>query len=101
MSKLSIEQIKHIANLAKLEFSDKDLEKFSVEFNSILDYISLIKECDTTGIEFEHNLNNFKGEVLQEDVARLSLDREKVLLNATEGRNKSGYIRTSKIVSKD
>lgn len=97
---LTKEEIKHIANLAKLKFSNEEIEKFSDEFNSILDYISQIKECDTTGIEFEHNLNNFRGNVLQEDVTKESLNRDVVLKNATNGRNKNGYIRTSKIVSK-
>lgn len=98
---LTKDEIKHIADLAKLKFTDEELEKFSSEFNSILDYVSLIKECDTTGIEFEHNLDKFKGSVLQEDVAKASLSREEVLKNATNGRNKNGYIRTSKIVSKE
>lgn len=97
---LTTEEIKHIANLAKLKFSDEELEKFSGEFNSILDYISQIKECDTTGIEFEHNLNHFKGNILQEDVAKQSLNRDDLLKNASNGRNKNGYIRTSKIVNK-
>ncbi len=98
---LTKDEIKHIADLAKLKFSDSELEKFSGEFNSILEYVSQIKECDTTGIEFEHNLNHFIGNVLQEDVARESLSTTEVLKNATEGRSKSGYVRTSKIVSKE
>jgi len=98
---LTKEEIKHIADLAKLRFTDEELEKFSGEFNSILDYISQIKECDTTGIEFEHNLDTFDGDVLQEDITRPSLSRDEVLENATNGRSKNGYVRTSKIVSKE
>lgn len=98
---LTKEEIKHIADLAKLSFSDNELEKFAGEFNSILDYVSQIKTCDTTGIEFEHNLNTFKGSVLQEDIQKDSLEEDQVLKNATDGRVKGGYIRTSKIVSKE
>jgi len=101
MTQLSNEEIKHIADLAKLKFTDSGLDKFSAEFNSILEYISQIKECDTTEIEFEHNLHNFKGRVLQEDISRASLPNAEVLKNATEGRSKGGYVRTSKIVSKE
>lgn len=98
---LTPQEIQHIANLAKLKFSDIELKKFSQEFNSILDYVSLIKECDTTGIEFEHHLSGFVGEVLQEDKVVPSLSKEDVLKNATKGRSKNGFIRTSKIVNKD
>ena len=97
---ITTEEIKHIAHLAKLEFSDIELEKFSREFNNILEYVSKIKECDTTGIEFEHNLSNYKGTILQDDVAVASTSREKLLMNATDGRNARGYVKTSKIVSK-
>ncbi len=95
------DQIKHIAKLAKLSLTDNELDKFVGEFNSILDYISMIKECDTTGIEFEHNLQDYQGDVLQDDVVKPSLPREKLLQNAKDNRSKNGYIRTSKIVHKE
>ncbi|MEP7103340.1 MAG: Asp-tRNA(Asn)/Glu-tRNA(Gln) amidotransferase subunit GatC [Candidatus Dojkabacteria bacterium] len=101
MNTLTKEEIKKIAELAKLDFSNEELDKFAGEFNHILDYVSQIQECDTTGIEFEHNLSDFKGRVLQEDVVKPSLSQDKLLKNATDGRSKYGYIVTSKIINKD
>lgn len=101
MAKLTKDEIKHIASLAKLEFDDSELEKFSDEFNNILEYVSMIQECDTAGIEFEHNLQDFKGSVLHKDKARPSPSRDKLLQNATDGRSKMGYIIVSKIVNKE
>lgn len=101
MSNLSKEEIIYIANLAKLKLTDSEVEKFQNEFNNILDYISLIQECDTKDIGDEHHLENFVGEVLQEDIPVTSLTQDQVLSNATNGRNKEGYIRTSKIISKE
>lgn len=101
MKKITRDEIKHIAGLAKLEFTDEELDKFEGEFNNILGYISMIKECNTTGIEFEHNLQDYNGAVLQKDISRKSLPQDKVLMNATQGRSKNGYIRTSKIVNKE
>jgi aspartyl-tRNA(Asn)/glutamyl-tRNA(Gln) amidotransferase subunit C len=95
------EEIKHIASLAKLSFSDSELEKFENEFNEILNYVSKIQECDVSGIDFEHNLQDFEGQVLQEDSVKLSLPRGKALQNATGNRNNGKYIRTSKIVNKE
>lgn len=99
--KITKDEIKHIAFLAKLEFTDQELEKFEKKFNDILDYVSLIKECDTSDIEFEHHMDDYSGEVLQDDIHRPSLPKEKLLMNATEGRNKSGFVVTSKIVNKE
>lgn len=98
---LTNEEIKHIADLAKLQFSDQELENFRDEFNDILKYVSQIDECDTTGIDFEHNLSDYNGEILQEDVVRAGLEKEDALMNATDGRSKAGLIVTSKIISKE
>ncbi|MEO6729338.1 MAG: Asp-tRNA(Asn)/Glu-tRNA(Gln) amidotransferase subunit GatC [Candidatus Dojkabacteria bacterium] len=101
MADLTKEEIKKIAGLAKLDFSDTQLDKFAGEFNEILGYVSLIQECDTTGIEFEHNLNDFQGSVLQKDEVKPSTPQDKLMQNATDGRNKFGYIVTSKIINKE
>lgn len=98
---VSLDEIKHIAQLAKLKFSEAELKKFASEFNNILDYVSMIKECDTSDIDFEHNLQDYIGEPLQLDQPKKSLAKKAALLNATDGRTKDGYIRTSKIVTKD
>lgn len=100
-NKVTKDQVKQIAKLAKLELTDQEVDKFEGEFNNILDYVSMIQECDTSDIEFEHNMNNYDAQILQEDVVSESLPVEKVTLNATEGRAKNRYIKTSKIVSKE
>lgn len=100
-SKLTRDEIKHIAKLAKLEFSDDQLDKFGNEFNGILGYVSMIQQCDTTGIEFEHNLQDYKGDVLQNDEPRDGLTTAEALQNATDGRSKNQFIVTSKIVNKE
>lgn len=96
--KLNKEQIKHISNLAKIDLSDSELDKFYNEFNSILDYVSQIDECDVSGIPEEHNLENFKSVVLQEDKAGISnsLNHSDIEKNATNGRFSNGYIVTKK-----
>jgi aspartyl-tRNA(Asn)/glutamyl-tRNA(Gln) amidotransferase subunit C len=101
MAKLTKEEILHIAKLAKLELTEAELEKYSNEFNSILEYVSSIQEVDVTGIDEEHHLKDFQGSVLQEDVVRPSLPTDKVLQNATDGRRKGSFVKTSKIVSKE
>lgn len=100
-NKVTKDQVKQIAKLAKLELTDQEVDKFEGEFNNILDYVSMIQECDTSDIEFEHNLQKYDAQILQEDAVKDSLPNSKVTLNATEGRSKGNYIKTSKIVSKE
>jgi aspartyl-tRNA(Asn)/glutamyl-tRNA(Gln) amidotransferase subunit C len=48
---LTKEQIGHIANLARLELSKKEAEKFSGQISSILGYVKKLQEIDLSRIE--------------------------------------------------
>ncbi len=51
MPSLSHEQVRHIAKLARLRLSDAEVDKFSKELTSILSYVDMLGEVDTTGVE--------------------------------------------------
>ncbi len=48
---LSVEQVKHIAKLARIELTEQEKKKFTKEFSAILDYIERLKSCDTSKVE--------------------------------------------------
>lgn len=48
---ISKEEVKHIAKLARLELSAREIEKYQKELSSILDYIEKLKEVDVSKIE--------------------------------------------------
>ena len=48
---LTIEQIDHIATLARIRLTDQEREQYRAELSSILDYIAQLEEVDTQGIE--------------------------------------------------
>lgn len=43
---VSIDEVKYIAKLSKLKFTDEEAEKFSKEFESILDNFKYLNELD-------------------------------------------------------
>lgn len=103
MSKsITKEQVKHIANLAKLNIPDKKLDKYVNEFNAIVGYISKINEVDTSNLQFKHNLDGYTDKVFQEDNIQKNqvATANEILKVATKGRVKTNYIRTSKIIDK-
>ncbi len=66
------EDVKYIASLAKLNFDENEIEKFTEQFNEILSYIEKLNELDTTNVEplahpFENN-NVFRNDELQKSV---------------------------------
>jgi aspartyl-tRNA(Asn)/glutamyl-tRNA(Gln) amidotransferase subunit C len=51
MSKLTKANILHIAKLAKIEITDKEVEKYSEQLSKVIDYFSMLSEVNTENIE--------------------------------------------------
>ena len=80
---LTKEEVLKIANLSKLSFEEKEIEKLQIELNDILKYIDMLNEVDTSEVKplvyINEAVNNFR-----EKEEKPSLKIEKVLLNAPE-----------------
>ncbi len=50
MSKITPDDVKKVAKLARLELSDTDLEKHSVQLEKILNYVAELEKIDTTNV---------------------------------------------------
>ena len=82
-SHLSIEQVRHVARLARLALPDEKLQKYAGQLESILQYIDKINQVDTAGVEPMAHALPVKN-VLRPDVAEPGLPLEQVLRNAPE-----------------
>jgi len=51
MKKICKEEVLRIAKLARLEFNDDEIETFTYQLSSILDYVEKLNEVDTSGVE--------------------------------------------------
>jgi len=89
------EDVKHIADLAKLDFSEDELEKFVDEFSKILEYVSQLRELDAEGVEPTYSISA-KIQPLREDIVKPSLPKEEVLKNAPE--EQYGYFKIPRIM---
>ncbi len=48
---LNKEDVKHIADLAKLELTEEEVEELTPQLSGVLEYIEQLKEVDTTNVE--------------------------------------------------
>ncbi len=48
---LTVEQVRWVAHLARLELSPQDLEKMARQLSSIVDYVAQLQEVNTDGVE--------------------------------------------------
>lgn len=71
MTKLTAQDVAHIAKLARLNLTPEELEKFSTELTQILTYIEKLSEVETDGVEVTANVtgqsNNFHEDTIKED----------------------------------
>lgn len=79
--KLSLEQVEHIAELAKLALTDEEKEDYREKLSAILDYADRLQQLDTDAIPPTASVLPLKN-VMREDTVRPSLSVEEVLANA-------------------
>ena len=79
--KLSTEQVRHVAELARLGLSDAELEAMASQLSTILDYIDMLEQLDTSAIPPTAQVGEI-ADVVREDEVRPSLGQEPALANA-------------------
>jgi aspartyl-tRNA(Asn)/glutamyl-tRNA(Gln) amidotransferase subunit C len=81
--KLSLEEVEHISDLARLGLSDAEKEMFRDQLSAILDYADKLSHLDTTGVPPSASALPLSN-VLRRDEVRPSLQVEEALANAPD-----------------
>jgi aspartyl-tRNA(Asn)/glutamyl-tRNA(Gln) amidotransferase subunit C len=82
-AKIAINDVRHVAKLARLALDEPHLEKLTGQLESILGYIAKINQVDMTDVEpMAHALPLHN--VLREDVVEPGLSLQDVLKNAPD-----------------
>lgn len=98
MAKLSTEEVKHVAHLARLAITDAEAEKFAEQLGKITDFAEQLNELDTTNVEPTSHVFPIVN-VMREDVAGKGLDREKMMLNVKE--QEAGQVKVPSILEQE
>ncbi len=83
MSKLSKEEVLHVANLARLELTDKEIEDYAVKLKEILDEIDKIQDVSVTTEEIMISPNDNEC-ILSDDEIIEEINIEDALKNVPE-----------------
>ncbi|MCU0445300.1 MAG: Asp-tRNA(Asn)/Glu-tRNA(Gln) amidotransferase subunit GatC [Microscillaceae bacterium] len=80
---INTDTLHKIANLARLEFEPADEAKLLADLNKILDWVAMLQEVNTEGVEplihLSEEVNVFRADVVQNQI-----EREKALWNAPQ-----------------
>ncbi len=88
---VSLEEVRHVADLANLELTAEELPRMARDLNAILGHIAQLNELDTSAVEPMAQVGEAlgmkpaeAGETLRVDAVRASVDRAAVMAEAPE-----------------
>ena len=81
--KITREEVRHVALLARLELSDDEEERMTGQLNGILGYMDKLNELDTGDVEPTTHAIQLQN-VFRADAVQPSLERQDSLANAPE-----------------
>ena len=85
---LTIQEVEHIAELAKLDLSDEEKELYREQLSSILDYAAMLQNVETGDIPVTATVLP-EPSVLRQDIVEDPLKPETVLQNAPASHQKN------------
>jgi len=83
---LTRKEVEHIALLARLDLSEEELERYSVQLSAILDNVAALQELDTAHISPTSSVLPPRS-CLREDEPRPGLDTDAALRNAPDSQD--------------
>jgi aspartyl-tRNA(Asn)/glutamyl-tRNA(Gln) amidotransferase subunit C len=79
---LSLEEVRHVAALARLELDEEALKRYCQQLSSILDHIARLRQVDTAGVP--PAIGPLMATPLRPDEPRPGLSLHELLKNAAE-----------------
>jgi aspartyl-tRNA(Asn)/glutamyl-tRNA(Gln) amidotransferase subunit C len=83
---LTEKDARYVADLAHLELTEEEVQKFLPQLDSILQYVEKLNELDTSQIEpmAQVTYPNSENAALRQDVTRACFTQDQALANAPE-----------------
>ncbi|HEY7463468.1 MAG TPA: Asp-tRNA(Asn)/Glu-tRNA(Gln) amidotransferase subunit GatC [Candidatus Limnocylindria bacterium] len=78
---ISREDVEHVAALARLGLTDDEIDRMQGQLNRILEAVNVLQSVDTSSVGPTAQVIALEN-VMRDDVARRSTDREAILANA-------------------
>ena len=92
---ISREEVRHIAKLARLEFTEAEEETLAEDMSRILDYMDMLNELDTSEVEpMTHVLD--LAHVVRADSVKKRISQEDALRNAPD--TDGDYFKVPKVI---
>lgn len=81
--KITIEEVKHIAKLSKLNIPDNELEYYLSEMDKMINHFNILSKVDTSEVQPMTHVNTMTN-VYRQDEPKDSLTTKEALKNSSE-----------------
>lgn len=78
--KLTPKEVQHVADLARLELNDVEKKRYAKELSVIFDYVEMLNEVDTDGIEETCQVTGLEDVVREDYVVETTPEERKALI---------------------
>ncbi|MBP0726009.1 Asp-tRNA(Asn)/Glu-tRNA(Gln) amidotransferase subunit GatC [Bacillus sp. RG28] len=95
MSKITMDEVKHVAHLARLAVTEEEAEKFAKQLGAIIEFAEELNELDTTNVKPTTHVLKMRN-IMREDKPAKGLPLEDVLKNAPD--HQDGQIKVPTIL---
>jgi len=96
MTKITVDDVRKAAALAKIAVTDAEAEKLATELHSILGYVRQLDAVDTTGLEPTYQVTGLTNVTRADELIDYGTNREDLLKNAP--RERDGQIEVPKVL---
>ena len=96
-TKISLDQLRHIAKLARLEINPDKEDYLAKQLSETATYIDVLSELDTTNVDPTYQTNHLKN-ITRDDVVGESLTQSDALSQSKDTYN--GYFKTQATIKK-
>lgn len=82
MSAITINDVKHLAQLSALYVTDQEAEELSKQLEEILNYVEQLNEVDTEGLEPTYQVGGLENVMRPDIIIDYGVSKEALLQNA-------------------
>ncbi|MGD7023945.1 Asp-tRNA(Asn)/Glu-tRNA(Gln) amidotransferase subunit GatC [Rossellomorea vietnamensis] len=95
MSRISEDQVKHVAHLARLAITEEEAQKFTTQLDAIIGFAEQLNELDTENVDPTTHVLEMKN-IVREDKPVKGLPQKDVLKNAPD--HQDGQVRVPSVL---
>jgi aspartyl-tRNA(Asn)/glutamyl-tRNA(Gln) amidotransferase subunit C len=87
MTKLTREDVLKLAQLARIELTDEEVDKFAAEFTAILGYVEQLQSVDVTGLQPTSQVTGLTNVTREDEIRDYGYETKELLKNVPQTEN--------------